>query len=74
MRANDQKKSLVDYVKFLVATPSAPGLEAEMSAIRRLHRLLQTCPDDSAEESCLALSLVQLLYRLRDKKLKLGVR
>lgn len=73
MRQEDQKNSLIDYVKFILAAPVMPGLEREVSAIRNAQTRLERCPDGGKDEPFLAMDLVELLHRLHDKKFSRGL-
>lgn len=72
MRQDDQKQSLLDYVKFILAMPVKPGTEPEITAIRNAHQRLQNYRGGPLNESLLAMDLTSLLYKLKDKKLRLG--
>jgi hypothetical protein len=73
MRVNDEKQSLLDYVKFILAAPVSPGTEKKLSEIRMASGRLQRCSTENPlAESYLAMDLMQLICELRDKRLQHG--
>lgn len=66
MKADDQRHSLIDYVRFILAAPAPAALQPEMSAVKRAHQRLMRSNKGSLEESLSAMRLVDLIYNLRD--------
>ncbi len=71
MKPDDQRNSLLDYTRFVLAAPIMPGAENETRAIQgAFARLLQT-RYGSHEESLRAMDLVYQLHLLNDRRSEL---